>query len=125
MAIEQTGISFPFRIGVNGGVVISSTSVYDVSHIEESIKQILLTHKFDRTMEPYFYSSIESFVFTKIDDSNATLLRYQVHEALQLEKRIRVDMDDIDIEQCADRIKIHIKYTVLVYETEYITTVEL
>ena len=38
-----TGISFPFRVGVKGGVVMSTTNEREVPHIIEAMKQILLT----------------------------------------------------------------------------------
>ena len=63
------GISFPFRI-VNGGVKMSTTSVENVQHIEESIKQILNTHFLERPMESDIYSNIESLLF---EPSNVAL----------------------------------------------------
>ena len=55
---KYTGISFPFRIGTKGGVVMSSTSPTEVPHIVESIKQILTTAFLERTMESGFYSDL-------------------------------------------------------------------
>ena len=39
-----TGISYPFRISNRGGVVMSTTSRHDPSHISESIQQIFNTN---------------------------------------------------------------------------------
>lgn len=86
-----TGISFPFRIGVKGGIVISSTNEREVPHIIESMKQILGTFKYERTMEHHIYSEIDSEVFEPNDLSTHTLLQYQIKDALKrLEPRVEV-----------------------------------
>lgn len=95
MAFNQTGVSFPFRLGVKGGIVLSTTDVNSVEHIEESIVQILKTRKFERTMETHMYSDIRSLTFKTIDDSLKTLTKYMISEALKLEKRITVKQEDI------------------------------
>jgi phage baseplate assembly protein W len=87
-----TGISFPFRIGVKGGVVTSSTSIKEVPHIVESIKQILSTARYERTMEFHMYSDIDLDIFEPNDTSTFTLISYQVKDALRrLEPRIEVE----------------------------------
>ena len=49
------GVSFPFRIGVKGGIAMSGTNVNSARHIEESIQQILSTRRGERVMETFFY----------------------------------------------------------------------
>ena len=39
------GISFPFRVGVKGGIAMSGTYVNFARHIEESIQQIVSTRR--------------------------------------------------------------------------------
>ena len=84
-----TGISFPFRIGVKGGVVMSTTSVSDVQHIIEAMTQILGTRPMERCMEYHFKSDLDSDIFEPNDASCRTLIAYQAEEALkELEDRI-------------------------------------
>ena len=86
-----TGISFPFRIGVKGGVVTSTTGTREVPHIIESMKQILTTFKYERTMESHIYSEIDTDIFQMDDISTHTMLKYQIKDALKrLEPRIEV-----------------------------------
>ena len=42
---QDKGISFPFRIGVRGGVTMSTAGVDSVQRIVESYAQILLTRE--------------------------------------------------------------------------------
>ena len=93
-----TGISFPFRIGVKGGVVTSTTGIMDVQHIVEAMTQILHTRPMERCMEYHFKSEIDSNVFEPNDVSIKTLLAYQVKKALaELEDRITVDYASISL----------------------------
>lgn len=119
-----TGISFPFRIGVKGGVVMSTTSIMDVQHIIEAITQILLTHPMERCMEYHFKSEVDSSIFEPNNVSIKTLLSYQVTEALrELEDRISVDSVDIVSEGSTVNAVIH--FTVLAYNTSYTTNVKV
>ena len=119
-----TGISFPFRIGVKGGVVTSTTSVMDVQHIVEAMTQILCTRPMERCMEYHFKSEIDSSVFEPNDISIKTLLAYQVKEALtELEDRITVDSVDVTSE--GSSVIAVITYTVLAYNTSHTTNIKV
>ena len=119
-----TGISFPFRIGVKGGVVTSTTSVSNVQHIIEAMTQILLTRPRERCMEYHFKSDVDLDIFEPNDVSCHTLLAYQVEEALrELEDRIRVDSVDV----VAEGSEIHalINFTVLKYNTVHLASIKV
>lgn len=119
-----TGISFPFRIGVKGGVVTSTTGAMDVQHIVEAMTQILCTRPMERCMEYHFKSEIDSSIFEPNDASIKTLLSYQVTEALrELEDRIAVDSVDITSEGSSVIAVIH--YTVLAYNTSHTTNIKV
>ena len=119
-----TGISFPFRIGVKGGVVTSTTGVMDVQHIVEAMTQILCTRPMERCMEYHFKSEIDSSVFEPNDASIKTLLAYQVKEALtELEDRIVVNSVDITSE--GSSVIAVITYTVLAYNTSHTSSIKV
>lgn len=119
-----TGISFPFRIGVKGGVVTSTTSAMDVQHIVEAMTQILRTNSMERCMEYHFKSEIDSNIFEPNDVSIRTLLSYQVKKALtELEDRISVDSVDITSEDSS--VIAVISYTVLAYNTSHTTSIKV
>ena len=119
-----TGISFPFRIGVKGGVVTSTTNVMDVQHIIEAMKQILMTRPMERCMEYHFKSEIDYDIFEPNDASCRTLIAYQVEEALrELEDRIRVD--SVDVESDGEVIIAVINFTVLKYNTVHVANVKV
>lgn len=87
-----TGISYPFRFGGAGGVVVSGTSMDDYSHIQESIKQIILTGVNEREFETSFGSQVRSQLFKGYEDEiELSILKYHITEALEKwESRISV-----------------------------------
>lgn len=111
-----TGISFPFRIGVKGGVVTSTTSVNDVKHIIEAMEQILLTRPMERCMEYHFKSDIDYDIFEPNDASCRTLIAYQVEEALR-ELEDRIEVISVDVESRDSTIIAVINFKVLKYNT--------
>lgn len=123
--LEQTGISFPFRVGIRGGVALSTTSIHRATHIEEDMQQLLLTNRWERAMRPEFFGDLNSRIFSLSDESTKTLLRKQIKDALLQDSRIEVRDSDIDIDMKENRVFATIRYKVLMYENYYQTTFEI
>lgn len=124
------GISFPFRISSQGGVVMSSTSYNNPAHIEESIKQILGTGYLERVMQPEVYSDVYSSLFEPDDSSLINLVRTQILEEIErLEPRVSLDINDIDLyskeEQGVTTLYVELTYKIISYETTFTTNVEV
>lgn len=126
-----TGISYPFRIGSRGGVVMSTTSQFDSTHIDESINQILNTKPNERVMEPDIYSSLETLLFEPNDETLQQVLKSRIVEDLErLEERIEVEEDDITFSLESDAgdinvLYVTIQYKVIKYQTYYSTRVKV
>lgn len=121
-----TGISFPFRIGNRGGLVMSSTSRYEVPHIIESIQQILGTKKRERVMELHFGSDIDFRIFEENDTTTHTLIKYQILETLEeFEPRILVEGEDIEIWGKDEKVFATIDFVVIKFHSNHTVVVEL
>ena len=118
------GISFPFRIGVKGGVVTSTTSIMDAQHIIEAMTQILSTHPMERCMEYHFKSDIDSDIFEPNDASCRTLIAYQVKEALR-ELEDRIEVNSVDVKSEGSSLIAVINFTVLTYNTVYVANIKV
>lgn len=131
MAVSgYTGISFPFRVGSKGGIVMTTTNINDPEHIEESIRQILTTYELERPMEHEVYSAIEDFVFEPNDESLQAIMKSVIVEDLErLEGRIELSEDDIEFEVEEDEgvsiLYAIITYKVIKYETYYTSQIKL
>ena len=110
-----TGISFPFRIGVRGGVIMSSTNRYEIPHIEESIIQILGTRRMERWMEYHIFSNLEIFMFEPNNRSLHTLFKHQLKEAMRNDRRVKIM--DINFIVSNEFLDVDIHFRVENYQT--------
>lgn len=119
------GISFPFRVGVKGGVVMSEASSTSVAHMVESIQQILLTRPMERSMSFEIYSDIDAEIFSPNDTSSHTLLEYQVRKAIEyLEPRVVVSSVQVSSDE-ENKVIAHIVFSMTQFEGAYTTDVEV
>lgn len=119
-----TGISFPFRVGVRGGIVMSSTNIQEVPHIIEAMQQILLTRPLERCMEYHFKSDVDTVIFEPNDISSHTLIAYQVKEALR-ELEDRIEVKSVDITSRDNFVYATITFKVLMYDTVHTTELKV
>lgn len=115
------GVSFPFRLGNKGGIVLSSTSYTEVPHIVESIQQILSTRKGERVMEPQFGSLIDTQIFEPNDLAAQNMIKFQIKEALN-EQEPRIEVLNVDLTEDGNHIIAIIYFNVIQYSTRYIHT---
>lgn len=124
-----TGISFPFRFNIRGGIATSTTDSDDFSHIKEGIMQVLGTMKGERHCEIKFGSEVHKVLFTNIDtQSEQDYLKFLIKEAIS-EFEPRVEVESIHIEPTELSIgygaKVTINFMVKKYLSYDSVTVEM
>lgn len=124
--LGYTGISYPFRIGNQGGVVMSTTSRYESTHIDEGIQQILNTMFLERPMEPDVYSSITDLLFEPEDEVLQGVLKLRISEDIRrLDDRVECKPDNITFsiedEDGVEFLFAHVTYTIMKYSTQEYT----
>lgn len=110
--IITKGISFPFRFGAKGRVVLSEASDYTDAHIKESITQILLTNRGERVMEPEFGSNIRDLIFTENDPSLDNIAIDFARKSLSRWEP-RIEVENIEIIREYGKIYIRVNYYIL------------
>lgn len=126
-----TGISYPFRISNRGGVVMSTTSRTDPTHIAESIRQIFSTNFLERPMESDIYTTVTTLLFEPNDIALQQVLKTRIVEDLtRLEKRIECSEDNIEFEVEVDSNGIeylyaNITYKIIKYQTYYASKIKV
>jgi phage baseplate assembly protein W len=91
MADEIKGISFPFRIGGRGGVVMSGRSATGQQHLKENIIAIVGTQELERVHNPEFGLESLDIFFTDLNESTATMAKYKIIEKInQFEDRVNI-----------------------------------
>lgn len=123
------GLSFPFRVGVKGGLAMTGTNYLESPHIAESVEQILNTKVRERVMES-IGCSLSTFVFEPSDESSVNLLKYEIIEALnEYEPRITIANDGVDISLLdinSGILNVSISYTIKDYtNATHTTTIQL
>ena len=121
---EYTGISFPFRIGVKGGVAMSSTSATDAPHIVESITQIIGTKPMERIMEYQVHSDISTYIFDPNDESTRALIAYECQKAIE-ENDQRVEVVSVVPYTEDDVIYATVNFRVKIYSGTYSVNVKV
>ena len=124
------GISFPFRISSQGGVVMTTTDYNNPTHIEESIKQILGTNYLERVMQPEIYSRVSSALFEPNDTSLLNLLKTRIVEDLErLDSRITIEEGGVEVYseevEGVTILYVNLTYQIISYETTFTTKVEV
>ena len=85
------GISFPFGFNSSGSVRTSETNESDLSHIEEEVRQRLLTKKGERANRPDFGSRVHEVIFQSESESTTGLVMLYTKQALEpMNDRIQV-----------------------------------
>ena len=124
------GISYPFRISNRGGVVMSTTSKNDPTHIAESIQQIFNTNFLERPMEAEIYSNVTSLLFEPNDVALQQVLKARIVSDLErLEERIECDEDsvefEVEIEDDVEYLYAYITYKIIKYNTYYTSKIKV
>lgn len=76
------GISFPFRVSVQGGATMSVANDTEITHIVEQMQQVLKTPKFERGMEYHIYSEVDSLTWETNNPSTAVIAKYYIKDCL-------------------------------------------
>lgn len=124
------GISYPFRINNRGGVVMSTTSKNDPTHIAESIQQIFNTNFLERPMESKVYTTVTSLLFEPNDIALQQVLKSRIVSDLErLEERIKCDEDGIEFEvEVVDDVEYlyaNISYKIIKYNTYHTSRIKV
>ncbi len=94
-AFVGRGWAFPVRTDATGGIALVARE----QEIEEAIRLILDTAPGERPMRPEFGCRIHHYVFASADATTASLLEYEVKQALRRwEPRIEVMHVDVSFD---------------------------
>ena len=106
------GVSFPLQLNKRGGILMSDTTVDAPTHLAQALEQLLNTQKYHRVMEVTHFCDLDEVMFER-NDSALTMIKDIIVEAIeQLEGRVTVTEDDVEVFVTEDGIKAEITFTV-------------
>ena len=115
------GVSFPFRFGAKGGVVMTDANEIEPTHINESIKQIVLTRIGERVMESTFGSNTIDLVFQDNDPSLDSAVKAMISRSIKRWEP-RINLSNIEIIREYGKINLKIQYVLLPVQ-QFVTTI--
>lgn len=125
-----TGLAFPFRFGPLGKLETSTTGPYEITHIIDSIQQIVSTLAGTRNKagERYiirdFGGHIPALVFEPLNAAGLLRIKALMIRALsKWEPRVRVNRVDIT-NIVEDEGRIHVEMDILVIKTQQLLEIE-
>lgn len=121
---QYTGISFPFRVGVKGGIAMSTTSAQEATHIVESIQQILATRPMERIMEYHIKSEVSIYIFDPNDASTRALVAYECQKAIEACDE-RVEIISIEPYTEDNALYVTVNFRIKKYESTYSVNVKV
>lgn len=104
------GISFPFRIGITGGVVMSEDRINEYTHLKEAIHQVLLTNKGERPMLPDFGGGADVSIFESDGQSSKSMITFLVKEALKEHLDDRLTVNSVNVFSEGSKIYVDIRF---------------
>lgn len=123
MSTKQRGISFPFRVGNRGGIVMSETSGDTIQHTVEALQQLLLTRKLERAMESDVYSDLDTTVFKQNDTSLKSLVQYEIEQAALKLNNVRVT--DVQFTEASNALIAIVTLQMLNYGTTHTVSLKV
>lgn len=118
------GISFPFRVSVQGGATMSVANDTEITHIVEQMQQVLKTPKFERGMEYHIYSEVDSLTWEVNNPSNAVIAKYYIKDCLTRCVPL-IDVEDIEIINDENVLLGIIGFSVKATKKKHVVTLEV
>ena len=124
---DLKGISFLFRVSVQGGVTMSVANTSEVTHILEGMQQCLLTGKNERGMRYTFYSELKNLVWEPNNNACKSLFIYYIVDCLTrlMGNRISINSTDVSVTQQDNELLGVIGFTVNSTSLQYIATLKV
>lgn len=105
------GVSFPFQLNKKGGILLSDTTVDAPIHLTQGLEQLFNTRRNERVMETDYFCPLEETLFEE-DESAETMIKSIMVDAVEnLEERVTLEEDDIEIVHLEDGIQAIVTYT--------------
>lgn len=118
------GISFPFRVSVQGGATMSVANDTEITHIVEQMQQVLKTPKFERGMEYHIYSEVDSLTWEVNNPSTAVIAKYYIKDCLTRCVPL-IDVEDIEIINDENVLLGIIGFSVKATKKKHVVTLEV
>lgn len=123
MAQRITSIRFPF--GIDAGAGRLQTEPDYERHVEQMIRQVLLTDKGERVNRPDFGAGLRRLVFAPNSPATASLAQTAVFEAIESTMSSILRVEDVQVESDEETLRISLRYKLLARPTRRVLNLEV
>lgn len=116
-------IRYPFTIDANLGRVQQETDY--AAHVEQLIKQVLLTSPGERINRPDFGCGLKRMLFAPNSQVAASLAQVTVVEALNRWLSSAIAVNDVKVKAIEERLEVYIAYTLKVRQERRYLNIEV
>lgn len=120
---EYTGLRYPF--GVNAALGRLQEEPDYGEHVEQLIKQVILTAPGERINRPDFGCGLRRMLFAPNNQVSATLARVTIFEALNRWLSSAIRVDEVRVLAIDERLEVRIAYTLKVRQERRYLNVEV
>lgn len=125
MNIIRYDYAFPFRIDPASG---QGARASYAAHVDQMIRQILLTSPGERINQPQFGCGLRQLLFAPISDALVAATKLQITTALNQWLSDQISVSNVSVTQPGDidsELSIRIDYTLLETQTSVQTTLQV
>ena len=123
MAERFTSIRYPLAIDAGFGRLATEEDYAE--HVEQMIKQVLLTNPGERINRPDFGCGIRRMVFAPNSELSASLAQVSVYQALDKWLSTVIDVTRVEVQARAEVLEITIVYILRVRQERRILNLEV
>ena len=116
-------IRYPFAIDANLGRVQREMDY--AAHVEQLIKQVLLTSPGERINRPDFGCGLKRMLFAPNSQVAASLAQVTVYEALNRWLSSAIAVNDVKVKAVEERLEVYIVYTLKVRQERRYLNIEV
>ena len=102
--------SIRYPLGIDAGLGRLSVEENYAEHVEQMIKQVLLTNPGERVNRPDFGCGVRRMIFAPNSDISASLAQVAVYQALDKWLGSLIDVSRVEVETRAEILEIKIAY---------------
>ena len=123
MVERFTSIRYP--IAIDGGLGRLATEEDYAAHVEQMMKQVLLTNPGERINRPDFGCGVRRMVFAPNNELTASLAQVNVYQALDKWLGSVIDVTRVEVQARAEVLEITIAYLLRVRQERRILNLEV
>lgn len=101
--------SFRYPVGIDVSGRFAEEPDY-AAHVEQLIRQVLLTSPGERTHRPDFGCGLRAMVFAPSSDASAQLLQVMVKQSLDRWLGSVIHVDEVEVRAAEERLEVRVAY---------------